>query len=263
METFRKAAEAHLDDDPLSNFTIVCEGKEFKMHRFFICAHSKWFERCCSGSLCEARLQRVELKEDRLDAVKLMIDFFYKWDYDDKVTVDPKPPPDDPESGYSTHMNAYMYAIADKYEIIDLKGLALEKSMKVAIEHSAHLNMALLVSTTYTIYGHIMLPATDKKLKKHLVDMWALSESKVLKKVSSETMIEFLTPFPGFATVFLYCLIRNPSENVTHICKDCNGYEQIAKSELATKGFKCGVCGSTQSLDNVLLTSIIGMKKHW
>lgn len=49
VENFRKAASGYLNDDRFSDLIIICKGKEFKVHRCFVCAHSKWFERCCSG----------------------------------------------------------------------------------------------------------------------------------------------------------------------------------------------------------------------
>ena len=49
VESFRVAAKDYLNNDRFSDFTITCEGKKFKVHRCFICAHSKWFERCCEG----------------------------------------------------------------------------------------------------------------------------------------------------------------------------------------------------------------------
>lgn len=46
---FRDAARDYLHDEQFSDFTIVCEQKEFKVHRCFISAHSPFFKKCCSG----------------------------------------------------------------------------------------------------------------------------------------------------------------------------------------------------------------------
>ena len=49
IEAFRAGAKDYLNNDKFSDFTIVCEDKEFKVHRCFISVHSKYFERCCDG----------------------------------------------------------------------------------------------------------------------------------------------------------------------------------------------------------------------
>jgi hypothetical protein len=49
VEAFRLGAKDYLNNDKFSDFTIVCEGKEFKVHRCFISVHSEYFERCCDG----------------------------------------------------------------------------------------------------------------------------------------------------------------------------------------------------------------------
>ena len=49
VEAFRLGAKDYLNNDKFSDFTIVCQGKEFKVHRCFISVHSKYFERCCDG----------------------------------------------------------------------------------------------------------------------------------------------------------------------------------------------------------------------
>ena len=50
-EDFQIAAQSYLNDGRFSDFTIVCEDKEFKVHRCFISAHSKYFEKACGGML--------------------------------------------------------------------------------------------------------------------------------------------------------------------------------------------------------------------
>lgn len=49
IEKFRNAAKDYLKDEKFSDFTIVCEDQEFKVHRCFISTHSPFFKQCCSG----------------------------------------------------------------------------------------------------------------------------------------------------------------------------------------------------------------------
>jgi BTB/POZ domain len=39
-----------LDCARFSDFTIVCDGYEFKVHKVILCADSHYFERLCTGS---------------------------------------------------------------------------------------------------------------------------------------------------------------------------------------------------------------------
>lgn len=63
-DKFRIAAQGYLNDGRFSDFTIVCGDKEFKVHRCFISAHSKYFEKACDGMfqvsvVSESDLQNV------------------------------------------------------------------------------------------------------------------------------------------------------------------------------------------------------------
>ena len=49
IQKFRLAAKDYLNDQQFSDFTIVCEGQEFQVHRCFIAAHSPYFKQCCTG----------------------------------------------------------------------------------------------------------------------------------------------------------------------------------------------------------------------
>jgi len=74
---FRKAARGYLNHDVFSDFTIICQGKCFKVHRCFISAHSRYFAKCCVGEFREASKREITLEEDLLEAVERMIAFFY------------------------------------------------------------------------------------------------------------------------------------------------------------------------------------------
>jgi len=89
----------------------------------------------------EAAAQTVELKDDKLRAVELMIDYFYKIDYDDTVGMNyddsvgstaKREPQGDGAMTNSMELNAWVYALADKYEVLGLRTLALSKFKKSA-----------------------------------------------------------------------------------------------------------------------------------
>ena len=72
MVNFSTEALACLNDEKYSDFTMVCAGEEYKVHRVILAAHSKWFDRVCSSGFKEAKEGRVELKEDDPACVKRM-----------------------------------------------------------------------------------------------------------------------------------------------------------------------------------------------
>lgn len=98
-----------------ADFTISTQlGTSYKVHRIIISNHSERFARTCSQK-CTATLRGYS---DQI--VELMIDFCYAFDYDAAdVSIRAK------TSTLDVH--ARMFAIADEYEIWDLKALALRK----------------------------------------------------------------------------------------------------------------------------------------
>lgn len=67
-DSFCLAAKEYLNDEKFSDFTIVCEGQEFKVHRCFIAAHSPYFKRCCTGMFEVSQQRCILLSNDTRDA---------------------------------------------------------------------------------------------------------------------------------------------------------------------------------------------------
>jgi hypothetical protein len=104
-------------DERFSDFTIACEGREFKVHRCFIAAHSKFFDKACSGMFTESQQRRIDLKEDDPSMVELMVRFFYTFDYDYPLARADV-------SALALHIRVYI--IADRYEVLHLKSVAFK-----------------------------------------------------------------------------------------------------------------------------------------
>ena len=126
-ERLKAAATQYLQDATFSDLTIVCESTEWKVHRCFIVPHSKWFERCCKGAFQEGSSRRIELEEDNPLAVARMITYFYTFDYDDSLTSVEA----NTNKVYNElDMNAWVYVTADKYDVPELRTMALRKFMQ-------------------------------------------------------------------------------------------------------------------------------------
>lgn len=117
----------------------MCEGKEFKVHRCFISAHSKYFERACSGMFKEASAQSIELKDDLLQAVECMILFFYTCQYNDDLKFDEgakKPDAKDKQPSTKLQLNSWVGLEISTREptlLIVVKSMRLPKSTKSSI----------------------------------------------------------------------------------------------------------------------------------
>lgn len=112
----------------------------------------------------------MELKEDLKEVVECMVAFFYTFDYDDSIKADPKPHIKSGRPACDIQMNAHVYAIAEKYQIDELKVLALEKfRTRVKLD-----NAFAILGGTWTVYKDIKIPMDDNALHNALIDIWLL-----------------------------------------------------------------------------------------
>ncbi|KAJ5879694.1 hypothetical protein N7455_003159 [Penicillium solitum] len=75
-------------DPKYSDFTIVCEGEEYAVHKCIICPRLSFFAKACDGGFEESVTNRVVLHE-KPALVKGMIDYLYTLDYEVEL-----PPPE-------------------------------------------------------------------------------------------------------------------------------------------------------------------------
>ncbi|KAJ4113237.1 hypothetical protein NW768_011513 [Fusarium equiseti] len=65
-----------------SDFTLVCEGQEFRLHQAVVCPQSCVFDAALCGRFEEATTKIITVKEFDLATVKRLVSFFYTGDYD-------------------------------------------------------------------------------------------------------------------------------------------------------------------------------------
>jgi hypothetical protein len=151
--------------------------------------------------------RKIELKEDQAGMVERMVHFFYNFDYDDhdkiqstdraekqplpprrwgslmpqtvstpfKAPLPGKAPPRfkaPPKIQSSLPVHVQMYCIADKYDISDLRTLALEKFKKASVVPKG--SWSVLAQATYEI-NKAKLPESDTSLRDAMVNAWLLS----------------------------------------------------------------------------------------
>ncbi|KAF5857031.1 hypothetical protein ETB97_006422 [Aspergillus alliaceus] len=65
-----------------SDLTLVCQGKEFPVHKAFVCSQSPVLAAACDGRFQEAPSEIVEVTQFDIRTVECMTQFMYKGDYD-------------------------------------------------------------------------------------------------------------------------------------------------------------------------------------
>ncbi|CRL24977.1 BTB/POZ fold [Penicillium camemberti] len=170
---------ASLRSDPkYSDFTIVCEGEEYAVHKCIICPRSRFFAKACDSGFEESVTNRVVLHE-RPTLVKGMIDYLYTLDYKvelpipetnlqqaegEKARDNQEMPTDLPEdAGASCSILSFhilMYSLADRMFINGLKALSKEN---VAKELARQLDARTFPHAIHEIYSST--PASDRGLR--------------------------------------------------------------------------------------------------
>jgi len=110
------------------------------VHKVIVCSQSKFFSAACDNEMLvngvmadrlpipfyshlicrqEKKTNTITLKEDIPDVVRAMLQFLYTFDYDDGIKF--------ADSMEPLSFNTHVYAIADKYDIHELKELAKDK----------------------------------------------------------------------------------------------------------------------------------------
>jgi hypothetical protein len=71
-----------LESEKYSDLTIVCQGRQFKVHKAILCPQSDVISKLCDIDMLEKRTGVTEHEEFDADTVERMINFAYKKEYD-------------------------------------------------------------------------------------------------------------------------------------------------------------------------------------
>ncbi|KAJ4011468.1 hypothetical protein NW752_008467 [Fusarium irregulare] len=77
-----------LDSGQFSDFTLVCEGQEFRLHQAVVCPQSLVLNAALCGGFEEATTKVITVKEFDIPTVKRLVSFFYKGDYYEKLLTE-------------------------------------------------------------------------------------------------------------------------------------------------------------------------------
>lgn len=128
-----------------------------------------------------------------------MITFFYTWDYDDTMSSEVKSEPDSKEPSSDLQLNAWMYAIAEKYEVPDLETMSLQKFKNAAARVLTNVDVPALLDAVRTLYKYISLPESDTKLRDILLDTWVLASNELKTAQARPLIVSLFSELPEFA----------------------------------------------------------------
>ncbi|KAF5010625.1 hypothetical protein FDECE_3227 [Fusarium decemcellulare] len=72
-------------NEKFSDMTILCNGREFKVHRAIVCTQSVFFDRALNSNFKEAASGVVDLPDDDPDVLECFLEFLYTGAYSDGV----------------------------------------------------------------------------------------------------------------------------------------------------------------------------------
>lgn len=137
----------------------------------------------------------MELKEDFAEVVEKTIQFFYLFDYDD-VTPNhgPRPTGQRWRPIYKLEMHALVYAMADKYDVPNLKALALEKFRVFKDVFNAD----AMIGAVWTLENQVQLPDGEQELHKAILEMWFVGGKELVNNIGEDRLKECMADIPDF-----------------------------------------------------------------
>ncbi|KAH7189658.1 uncharacterized protein B0J16DRAFT_397624 [Fusarium flagelliforme] len=71
-----------------SDFTMICEGQEFRLHQAVVCPQSRVLNAALCGGFEEATTKVITVKDFDIATVKRLVSFFYTGDYDEQLPTE-------------------------------------------------------------------------------------------------------------------------------------------------------------------------------
>ncbi|KAL1849678.1 hypothetical protein Daus18300_013179 [Diaporthe australafricana] len=70
-----------LTSGKFSDLKLLCEGREFAVHKAILCTQSRVISAACEGNFEESRTNVIKIEEFDADTVQRMLEFLYSGDY--------------------------------------------------------------------------------------------------------------------------------------------------------------------------------------
>lgn len=190
-----------------------------------------------------------------------MITFFYEFDYDDNLEGHRTLIFDSNRPTNRTQMNAHVYALAEKYQVHDLKTHAMEKFVKGASWHDKN----DMLAAAWTVYKVIELPPNDIVLRDLVVNMWFMGAADFADAEDATDPANCIGEIPELITrMFAKIAQQTCKANIRFTCKKCKISEIVARTKAMKHEFRCKACKSTEVDEEVALEGTFQkFKKFW
>ncbi|KAL6167145.1 hypothetical protein ACJQWK_06591 [Exserohilum turcicum] len=178
-----------------SDLKITCGPDSYNVHKVIVCERAEFFARAIKFGGRESNNSTIDLPKDEPAIIKLLIQYLYEGEYDHSLPnechshIKETARFHDPAEQLVTHTK--MYEIADKYNVVGLKDLVIEKFSRACEQFWYDTYFAIAAHRAYST-----TPDNDRGLRDIVCKTIAQNMGALIKKPSVEAL---LTEFKGLA----------------------------------------------------------------
>ncbi|CAD6583217.1 MAG: hypothetical protein ASARMPRED_001263 [Alectoria sarmentosa] len=172
-----------------ADLKITCGKSEFMVHKIIVCSQSKVFQaKCLNGFIQqESSIDTIDLTADGISLVSRMIHCLYYGTYEDFHKGD------DAGDWRSAHqLHAAVYALGDKYDLVELKNIALANFNKLATPDPRG-----LIESIPIVYSST--PDSDRSLRNAILEKIKVCPSRFLHEDVKASFQKVLLEVPDFS----------------------------------------------------------------
>jgi hypothetical protein len=199
----------------------------------------------------ETQERKVDLKEDDPKMVELMVKFFYTFDYTAPEHSEISP----------LDLHARVYTIADKYEVLGLKSIALAK-FKSGL-HASYQDGKAMVEATRALTACRPLPCCDTTLHDLIIEAWLHGGEATFDNVDDAEIETLYTEEAWLPVALSMRTVKGIKRNMLRgrCCenvKDLDSWTMMAGIEV-----KCRYCDSVvgDNKSEIITLSYVSLKK--
>ncbi|KAI7304984.1 hypothetical protein KC367_g2874 [Hortaea werneckii] len=205
-----------------ADLTVVCQGRQWRVHKVLLCAQSEWFEKSCAECR-RAQEGVITFPEDETDAIEAMLYWFYEFDYG--ISQDVESP---------LVLDVQVYAVAGKYLLPNLQRLAAAKFEQRAEKEWQSADFAQAIRGVYDDLqesGAALKLTIAQIVNKHRMELFHPAEG-------SEAFMTMAGKIPGFGRDILIAstFMGDGDEREKYKCPTCKTLWSVAKN---AKIFTC------------------------
>ncbi|KAI6815994.1 hypothetical protein KC340_g16499 [Hortaea werneckii] len=208
------------DSSDHTDFTIICQGRQWKAHKVVLCAQSEWFKKSCAECWKEGQEGAITFPEDEPDVIEAMLHWFYEFDYGTSQDIK-----------WPLALDVKVYAVAGKYLLPNLQRLAAAKFEQRAKKEWQSEDFAEAITEIYDgPLESIILRATVAQIvTEHRMELFHPGEG-------SKRFISMAGKIPKFGRdlLVMWCLFEHGDEWAKYNCPKCGACWAIEKKSRGT-----------------------------